>query len=67
MQHGTLEGSPHTRRELRPALRIDHILVSEDVAVQRFVHAAPTYGTPLRRPSDHPVIVAEVSVHPMNR
>lgn len=66
-QHGTLEGIPHTRRELRPALRIDHILVSEDVAVQRFVHDAPTYGTPPRRPSDHPVIVAEVAVHPMNR
>lgn len=63
-QHGTTADIPHTRRELRPALRIDHILVSDDIAVQRFVHDAPTYGTPLRRPSDHPVIVAEVSVSP---
>ena len=63
-QHGTVTGIPHTRRELRPALRIDHILVSDDVAVQRFVHDAPTYGAPPRRPSDHPVIVAEVAMIP---
>jgi len=66
-QHGTVEGIPNTRRELRPSLRIDHILISEDIAVQRFVHDAPIYGTPPRRPSDHPVIVAEVSVAPAAR
>jgi endonuclease/exonuclease/phosphatase family metal-dependent hydrolase len=61
---GVIEGIDHTRRELRPALRIDHILLSEHWAVRAFVHHAPTYGAPPRRPSDHPLIVAEIAVRP---
>ena len=61
---GTIEGVPHTRRELRPALRIDHILVGPGIAVRRFVHDATTYGEPPRRPSDHPVVFAEVAITP---
>lgn len=61
---GVIEGIAHTRRELRPELRIDHILLSTHWAVRRFVHHAPTYGEPPRRPSDHPLIVAEVAIRP---
>jgi endonuclease/exonuclease/phosphatase family metal-dependent hydrolase len=61
---GTIEGIAHTRRELRPELRIDHILLSDHWRVRRFTHHAPTYGSPPRRPSDHPLIVAEITLSP---
>lgn len=61
---GVIEGIDHTRRELRPELRIDHILLSAHWAVRAFVHHAPTYGAPPRRPSDHPLIVAKIASRP---
>lgn len=61
-QLGTLDGIPHTRRELKPDRRIDHILVGTPgtVAVSGWTHHAPAYGDPPRRPSDHPAIIATV-------
>ncbi|MDG1483987.1 MAG: endonuclease/exonuclease/phosphatase family protein [Myxococcota bacterium] len=61
---GVIEGIDHTRRELRPELRIDHILLSAHWTVRAFVHHAPIYGESPRRPSDHPLIVAEIAVRP---
>jgi len=57
---GQHAGLDFTRPELFPDRRIDHILVSDGVFVRGVEHAAPVYGTPLRRPSDHPTIYAEV-------
>lgn len=61
-QRGVLSGIPHTRRELKPDRRIDHILVGGPgaVSVLEWVHHAPTYGDPPRRPSDHPAVIATV-------
>ena len=63
-QHGTLEGVPHTRRELSPRHRIDHILVGgpQGVTVEGWQHLAPVYGDPQRRPSDHPAITATITI-----
>lgn len=55
---GNLEGIPHSRREIAPEHAIDHVLVPAGSVVMRFEHGAPTYDG--RRPSDHPVIVADV-------
>ena len=55
---GAIGGLPNTRREIAPEHAIDHVLVPTGTVVTRFEHSAPTYGG--RRPSDHPVIVADV-------
>jgi endonuclease/exonuclease/phosphatase family metal-dependent hydrolase len=55
---GTGEGIAHSRREIAPAHAIDHVAVPAGSVVMRFEHGAPTYDG--RRPSDHPVIVADV-------
>jgi endonuclease/exonuclease/phosphatase family metal-dependent hydrolase len=64
---GVRTGVPHTRRELQPDRRIDHILVGSpgDVSVSRWIHDAPVYGDPLRRPSDHPAVLATITLGPV--
>lgn len=59
-QLGVLDGVAHTRRELRPDRRIDHILFASPapITVVEWRHDASVYGSPPRRPSDHPAIAA---------
>lgn len=68
VQEGALEGALHTRRELRPDHRIDHVLVgapaTQTLQVSRWRHLAPVYGDPPRRPSDHPAVVATIALSP---
>ena len=63
---GVLADVPHTRRELQPDRRIDHVLVggptAAEVMVERWIHLAPVYGDPPRRPSDHPAVYADLQI-----
>ena len=64
---GTLSEALHTRRELRPDRRIDHVLLGSPGAVEvlGWRHLAPVYGEPPRRPSDHPAVAARVRLLPV--
>ena len=53
---------PHSSDYVDPNRRVDHILLSDDIDVLRWVLDAETYGDPPRRPSDHPAIYADVSL-----
>ena len=53
---------PHSSDYVDRDRRVDHILLSDDLDVLRWVFDAEAYGDPPRRPSDHPAIYAEVSL-----